>query len=193
MKRFALSLAAIAIGSTANAALIDFESLASPTDTSVATYTEDGYTFTSSAVSGFASWGSTSPHNTGSTALFNNSFIGATTTMDAGGQAFTVKAINLSELFSFGGTSDVTFTGSLNGGGTVQQTFTLDGVFGNETFAFSNVFTDLVALSWTQNATFNQFDNIRASLDAVPLPAGGALLLSALGAGAFLRRRKRTA
>lgn len=192
MKRLATTLALIALGTSAQAAMIDFESLSSPTGTAVTTYSEDGFDFSSSSAAGFATWGTTSPHSTGSTALFNNSLSGAMTTMSAGGQAFTVKAINLSELFSFGGTSDVTFTGTLSGGGTVTQTFSLDGIFGNETFSFASVFTDLVALSWTQNATFNQFDNIRVSLDAVPLPAGGVLLLSALGAGAALRRRKPT-
>lgn len=193
MKLLALTLAAAALAGSANAAMLTFDSLSSPVDVNTPTYSEGGFDFTSSSTSGFGSWGTTSLNFAGSTGMFNDSLTGSTTTMvQDSGLAFSVYGLNLSELFFFSPTSDVTFTGTTSTGGTVSQTFTLDGSFGYEVFNFSSVFTDLVALSWDQTSGFHQFDNIRVAVDPVPLPAGGALLLTALGAGFALRRRKKS-
>jgi hypothetical protein len=71
----------------------------------------------------------------------------------------------------------VTFIGDLFGGGTVSNSFTLDGLFGSQTFVFSG-FGSVTKMSWGQDPQFvgqtHQFDNIVASANngtAVPEPA----------------------
>jgi hypothetical protein len=59
----------------------------------------------------------------------------------------------------------VTFKGKLEKGGSVQQTFTLDGKsFEPETFTFSDDFDEVVSVEWTQVSPFHQFDNITQDL-----------------------------
>lgn len=194
MKLVTLTIAAFVVASAAHAAtVVGFDSLSSPNHQFVSSYMEKGLTFTSSSANGFASVGSATGLYTGSSALMNNAVNGVTTMTHMGGGLMTMRTITLSELFSSGGSSTITFTGALAGGGTVQQSFTLDGTFGNEVFTFSNAFTDLVSLSWTQVSPYHQFDDITLLVRAVPLPATGLLFLTGIGAMAGLRRRRRSA
>ncbi|MGV6848722.1 MAG: hypothetical protein ACWA5A_10120 [Marinibacterium sp.] len=172
---------------------MSFDSLQSPNHQFVNSYFEKGLTLTSSSNFGFASIGSSTSLYTGSSALLNNAANGVTTLSHVGTGLLEMKSITLSELFASGGSSTVTFTGTIQGGGTVQQSFTLDGTFGNETFTFSSAFTGLTSLSWTQVSPYHQFDDIMLLVAAVPAPASGLLGLTGLGAIAWLRRRRKAA
>lgn len=90
---------------------------------------------------------------------------------------FSLRSIDVARYFIFNETNDpvtLTFTGQQAGGGTVQQTFTVQtpiGVPMFDTFAFSG-FTNLVSVSWQQESgpagVKHQFDDIRL----VPEPLG---------------------
>jgi len=112
------------------------------------------------------------------------------------GNPFSVQSIDLSEL-NGDNSADVNFTGQVSGGGTVMQTFTLDGVaFGAETFIFNAIFTNLTSLSWVQISPFHQFDNIvlnEGGVSPVPLPAALPLMAAGLGLMGFVGRRKKQA
>ena len=108
----------------------------------------------------FHTFGTGSASFEGSKAVFLNSKTGTTTLTSVDGSAFTLESIDVDEV---GGASTITFIGTTSGGGTVTQTFTLDGVDGFQTLEFSEVFTDLVSVSWDQGGTLlttYQFDNI---------------------------------
>lgn len=148
---------------------IDFESLEHE-DADIAdhgdTYCEDGFTITGPSLSTF---GTLHGSFTGSTALFSNLLPGLVQLSRAAGAAFQLISIDLAEL---NGDQDpgvtIEFTGTLAGGGSVVESFTLDGIaFGAETFVFSG-FSDLTSVEWRQENQFpHQFDNIVV----VPEPA----------------------
>ena len=129
-------------------------------------YTEDGFVFITSTLFGPASFNAFvtvddgNADFTGSAALVVN-FFGDTVTLTASGAGvFDLQSIDLAEIF--GSTPSVTFTGEVFGGGTVTQTFTLDGLAGAETFIFSGDFDNVVSVSWDQGTftSVHQFDNI---------------------------------
>lgn len=97
------------------------------------------------------------------------------------------------------GPFDVTFRGTLSGGGTVSQTFTVDSFLTLKTFHFSG-FTGVVEVRWFQgggppDAPPHQFDNVTlAEPTVVPAPPGIVLLgsgLALLAAHALRARRGR--
>ncbi|MEW4567022.1 spherulation-specific family 4 protein [Tautonia sp. JC769] len=93
-------------------------------------------------------------------------------------QPFTMRSIDVARYFLFNAANDpvtLTFTGQQVGGGTVQQSFTVQspvGVPEFDTFTFSG-FSNLVSVSWQQEfgpaGVKHQFDNI--SLEPEPLGA----------------------
>ena len=105
------------------------------------------------------------------------------------GAAFDLISIDLAEL-NGANASTVTFTGDVQGGGTVTQSFTLDGVaFGAQIFKFGPQFTNLTAVRWTQASPYHQFDNIVAE---VPEPASlASILAGTLGLVGLSRMRGR--
>lgn len=159
----------------ADSVVIDFEDVRSPTGSM---FVGDTYTsmhgFTLTAISAFRVVGESALNWSGSAALNNDSFDDdkITTLTQTNGNPFTLTSIDLAELcLGFGicpsGAPSVTFTGNLFGGGTVTQTFTLDGIeetsrpfLALETFSFRSDFTNLTSVTWSQVVPFHQFDNI---------------------------------
>jgi hypothetical protein len=177
--------------------VIDFESLR-VVDADVHnrgfTYTEDGYTLNNLATTSFqfATFGTLEPRFPGSTALFNNTGNGVTELVRTGGGAFDLASIELAEL-NEPVPALVAFTGELFGGGSVNQTFRLDGngpANGLQTFNFTG-FNNVVRVTWTQVDPFHQFDNIM--IGRVPEPASLALVLMGAAIVGFFRGRAKSA
>jgi hypothetical protein len=155
--------------STALSVTIDFESLAhSGTGTAShgALYTEDGYLLESLSYFGdypgtfnFASWGIDDPHFSGSTALIQNGNNDRVRLTATNGQPFNLVSIDLAELYT-AASAEVRFYGYFADGGSVTQSFFLDGIaFQPQTFAFSN-FMSVTSVIWAQWTPYHQFDNI---------------------------------
>ena len=193
---FALAVAMFAQGYAvqASAATLTFESLASADGNFAvgSTYVESGFKLddiTTTSAFGFGAWGSDSPFFSGSTALLNKNDAGLTKLTQIGGGAFQLNSVDLTVLYP-GLTGDgavaVTFTGTKLDSSIVTQTFSVnDGA--PQTFTFSG-FTNLSQVTWQDNATYHQFDNI--NVVAVPEPESYAMFLAGLGLMGFAARRR---
>ena len=189
----AASLQGFSALAAASPVVIGFDSLMQDNDQTNEignVYRESGFEFSNlSNPFSFASFGTQNPFFNGSTALFNDNTDGQARLSQIGGGLFSLSSITLSTLapgYTEEGTS-VTFTGLLATGGSVMQSFNVaDGAA--QTFSFSPNFSNLSAVTWSNEANFHQFDNITVA--AVPEPETYALMLSGLGLVAFAARRR---
>ena len=189
----AASLQGFSALAAASPVVIGFDSLMQDNDQTNEignVYRESGFEFSNlSNPFSFASFGTQKTFFNGSTALFNDNTDGQTRLSQIGGGLFSLSSITLSTLapgYTEEGTS-VTFTGLLATGGSVMQSFNVaDGAA--QTFSFSPNFSNLSAVTWSNEANFHQFDNITVA--AVPEPETYALMLSGLGLVAFAARRR---
>ena len=187
--------------------ILNFSDVPSGTLTIFGPYTSQGFTLTSSS-GGFAfnspGTGNGSPQSPGTNPFYAGAnglaaFAPATITlMDTGGDPFSLLSIGLARDFAFDPAPTVTFIGTLDGGGTVSETFMVSLAsppLTFQTFSFAG-FTNVVSVSWNQPTASNglhQFGNVElasaASPAAVPEPATLSLLLMALPAVVGRARR----
>lgn len=193
-----LAMAVLLPAASASATIIDFQAVSFYDDADHGigpVYAEDGFNLYTPGGKGFATDGLLCPFHLGGTAyLYSdtsaNNFITMTKT---DGSTFSANSIDLAELMGFGDVT-VTFSGVRSNNAIVNQAFTLDGDLGFETFLFSSDFTDLVSLSWDNQADFNAFDNIVVDVPATaPVPVPGAVWLLGAGLSGLLGLRRRVA
>ena len=191
-KKLALGALVVA-AATANADIIDFQHLEFIGGGSVdvgESVTEDGWLIDKNPGEPFqfAVWGTQATQYQGSTMLFNNTIDGMNRLQHGAGAVFNLTSIDLADLNAGPGGQNVTvnFTGFINGGGTVLQSFTTDAVFGMETFVFSG-FNNLTKVEWLQEASFHQYDNINVTV--VPEPT--VIVGLGLGLGLLVARRRK--
>ena len=123
-------------------------------------YKEDGFVLENKGRHSFATFGTYDRRFSGSTALFNNTGNGVTILSAENNGSFDLDSIDMAEVV-FPRPAKVTFTGKLEKGGSVRQTFTLDGnSFEPQTFTFSDDFDEVVSVEWRQAFPYHQFDNI---------------------------------
>jgi hypothetical protein len=109
---------------------------------------------------------------------------------------FSVTSIDLGENSVSTLSGVATFVGTFADTTTVTQSFTLDGVFGLQTFALTG-FDSIVSFKWTMPNPYFMVDNIVIDMNSsseTPLPAALSLFATSLGAMGLLGwRRKRKA
>ncbi|WP_295761032.1 PEP-CTERM sorting domain-containing protein [Undibacterium sp.] len=212
LSAIAISLVLGAGSQLSQAAVIDFEDIATSAGNAVFDSSPDasgGFLFTSPSnhihrVNQFGSFG-----DSGSTNLMIHDNGGANagnglTMTKVGGGTFGMSSAWLSEGFSNFGAKQVHIVGSLFGGGSVVLDFTLDGIFDGagglndfQTVNFDGSWNNLTSVAFngiggTANEHAWSIDNINVGEAATTVPEPSTLALMALamvGLG-FMRRRK---
>ena len=205
-RRLASAVALVALAAAPAAAQVTFEELATagPVNYVANCVSSGGLTFTAvglgcDVADAFAVYGpSQAAFYSGSAALFNNLTAGVSVT--TGGMPFSLTSVSLTPglgALSFEPTT-VMFTGMVNGGGTVMQSFTLAAGMLTPTTAVLSGFTNLMSFTYeVTSPTYDgvQIDNIvYSSTGASVVPEPGTVLLlgtGLAGLGVFARRRRR--
>jgi hypothetical protein len=174
------------VGGVAQAVTIDFDDTL-PTYFGLSTYQEDGFTLTSNVPDGtlidvnnvvrgnLGIFGG----GTDSQSLFWGAN-GSTSTVSVandGGAAFWLLALDASSLGN--ATGQLTLTGTLSGGGTVQQVLNLDGALTTYNITGMNDLSGL-DISFDGSVSFAPFDLDNVQMSLVPVPAAVWLFGSAL-------------
>jgi len=212
---FMVGMVMVGVAGVANALIIDFQLLKHNDTNKTAggfTYSENGYTLNNLSADPFYTFGAqeTFHRYPGSTALFNDARDGVTELVRSNGRSFDLQSIDLAELngniqpLDHAAHTAVTFVGLFAGGGSISRVFTLDQNFvpndlsSFQTFSF-NGFTDLLKVSWMQQADYHQFDNIVVTARGggatggghAPVPEPATILLFSTGIAGFIGTRRK--
>ena len=194
-------VAALALVAPANAAVIDFESIATGACRAAPSIATDGFTFSTAAQNLFSCDGTRFDLPSNGTITVGSENPTVTTMALTGGGTFSVQSIDLGELFVDNTAPHlVELTGHRLDGGTVNTTFALDnindgagGVADFQTFLVPSSFVNLRSLVLTgtgQNDPRFMFDNVGVdAVDATPVPEPTSLLLIGSGLGAITARK----
>lgn len=199
-----LTLAALT-ATPAQAVILNFESLAHNGTVTYPgpIYTESGFTVTNSFnpsnpnSQAYSVDGTNTVNNYTGSAMLTHTFSNTSTTLtQVGGGAFTLTSIDIADFGNRGWpqADTVNFVGTLFGGGTVTDSFTVDTNIGVETFTLNSNFTNLVSVQWTPVGTLAaiQFDNINVTgvaATAVPEPFTVLGTITAAGFAAVFKRK----
>jgi PEP-CTERM motif len=188
-----MGLAVTSASAMAGDVVLDFSDVPPGTLLVFNPYQSQGFTLTSSS-GGFVfnspDTGNGSPQPLGDNPYYAGAnglaaFSPATVTLtQTDGDPFSLLSIALARNFEYDAAPTVEFTGTLLGGGTVNETFTVTTPAGPpaafQTFSFAG-FTGLTSVSWDQPnyqvSPLNQFTNI--TLSTVPEPS--SLILGGIG------------
>lgn len=166
---------------TASASIITFDALTAPGSRTLPNsyqHQEAGFQVTNWPGARFAVLGSTNPSYTGSAAMLvltNNNR--GTTLTKVGGGVFSLDSIDLSE--SDPVTVDpfeIVFSARLNGTWVSSFPVFLDGVFGDQTFHFESVFSNVTEVEFGPRYGQNfQFDNVVLDTQPAEVPEPGSI------------------
>ncbi len=198
-------LAGLAPGARAGV-ILNFSDVPDGTLVVFSPYASQGFTLTSTS-GGFVfnspDTGNGLPQPTGNNPFYAGAdalaaFAPATITLTrTSGEPFSLLSIDLARNFKFDPAPTVTFTGFLEGGGTVTQTFTVTtpaGTAAFQTFNFTG-FNDVASVSWQQpvfTEGLHQFTNVTLEVAAIPEPSTLTLAgvgLAVVSVGAWRRRK----
>jgi hypothetical protein len=193
---FLIVLMTISGAANAGTVTIDFDDTL-PTYFGLSSYQEDGFTLTSNVPDGTlidinnvvrGNLGVFSGGTDSQSLFWGENGSESTISLAAdSGLAFALQALDASSLGNLSG--QVTLTGTVSGGGSVQQVLNLNGAL--TTYNITGM-TDLLALdiSFDGATYFAPFDLDNIQMSVVPLPAGVWLFGSAmLGLAGWSRRR----
>lgn len=186
MKRFLLATVLAVAGFSANATVIDFNSVAGNTGSYGATYQEDGFQLDGNL---YKIRANDQTRYTGTTSFLSDTVNGVITLTKIGGGSFALDSIDLDGYNPQA--AAVTFVGTLLDNSITSLTFTTNATYGLQTFAFTSAFDNVKSVSWTQAYPYHSFDNIVVNAAQVPEP--GTMAMLGLGLLAFTATRRKSA
>ena len=191
-----LPLVSLMVGGAAHAVTIDFEDTL-PTYFGLSTYQEDGFTLTSNVPDGTiidvnnvvrGNLGIFGGGTDSQTMVWGENGTDSIISLASdSGDIFELLALDASSLVNLSG--QLTLTGSLSAGGTIQQVLNLDSVLTTYNITGMAGLSSL-DISFDGATQFAPFDLDNVQMSVVPLPAGIWLMGSAL-IGMFGWSRKR--
>jgi len=191
-----LPLVSLMVGGAAHAVTIDFEDTL-PTYFGLSTYQEDGFTLTSNVPDGTiidvnnvvrGNLGIFGGGTDSQTMVWGENGTDSIISLASdSGDIFELLALDASSLVNLSG--QLTLTGSLSAGGTIQQVLNLDSVLTTYNITGMAGLSSL-DISFDGATQFAPFDLDNVQMSVVPLPAGIWLMGSAL-IGLFGWSRKR--
>jgi hypothetical protein len=182
-----LPLVLLLVGGAAHAVTIDFEDTL-PTYFGLSTYQEDGFTLTSNVPDGTiidvnndvrGNLGIFSGGTNSQTMVWGqNSTIGTISITNDSATPFDFLALDASSMGNASG--QLTLTGTLAGGGTIQQVLNLNSALTTYNITGMAGLADL-DISFNGGTYYAPFDMDNIQLSVIPVPAAVWLFMSALG------------